>query len=123
MYRECAGLVTGIGEFVHPPQTSPQPNAPTYTTSDTKEFVSCRLIERLACLASALRRWFEMGRMRPKLLIGNGLRAANWLAGGAFGAVARVVGSDVTTVKSLVPSKFRESRTVCRDARSLDSAV
>src|SRR5258708_32315842 len=64
-----------------------------------------------------------MGRMRPKLLIGNGLRGVNWEAGGAFGAFARIAGSDVTTVKSVVPSKFRESRTIFRYASSVTSAT
>src|ERR1700687_4781542 len=61
--------------------------------------------------------------MRPKLCIGNGLRGANRLAGGAFGAFARIAGSDVTTVKSVAPSKFSESSTMFRYASSVTSAA
>jgi len=65
----------------------------------------------------------EMGRMRPKDLIGKGLSEASWAGGGMFGAFARIAGSVLVAVKSVVPSKFRESSTMFRYASSVTSAT
>src|SRR5713101_1092730 len=108
------------GALVSRSPNRPKPNSPIYWTWPDNVLVNSCSIPKLTLRISGLCRRLEIGRTRPQF--GGQAGPTNSAGLGKLGNAASTAGLVVVTVRRVLPSKFKESRTTLLNASTVLSA-